>query len=104
MTVYRISGIWKNASNSITHYAFHVVKQESVSRATKIAKYDAIQLLEKANTMATTWVWNYVEARWNIGEEVSVVNGINGKFLRSNPDRTVTDNLAHLIDYDWIKA
>ena len=36
------------------------------------------------------------------GEKVEVVNGSNGKYLRTNPDNTKTDNLAHLIDFDWI--
>tara|TARA_Y100001968_G_C19450328_1_gene768108 strand:- start:6408 stop:6545 length:138 start_codon:yes stop_codon:yes gene_type:complete len=40
---------------------------------------------------------------WKIGEEVKVVNGDSGKYLRSNPDKTETNNLEHLIDYDWLR-
>ena len=46
--------------------------------------------------------WNYSIANWKIGEKVEVVNGSNGKYLRTNPDNKVTDNLQHLIDFDWI--
>lgn len=102
MALYRISGVWKNASNVITHYAFHEVGSSSVGRATKTSKVKAIQLLETNGNKATTWVWNYQTAGWNIGETVHVINGDNGKFLRSNADNKLTDNLGHLIDFDWI--
>lgn len=102
MAVYRISGVWKDSNNVITHYAFHEVGEESTSRAIKKAKHDAVKLLETRGNTATTWVWNYAKATWKIGEEVTVVNGSNGKYLRSNPDDKKTDNLGHLIDFDWI--
>ena len=38
----------------------------------------------------------------NVGETVEVMNGLNDKYLMSNPDKTKTDNLAHLINYKWI--
>jgi hypothetical protein len=102
MALYRISGVWKNTDDVITHYAFHEVNSDSVDRATKISKAKAIQLLETHGNKATTWVWNYQTAKWNIGEDVQVINGKNGKYLRSNPDNKLTDNLGHLIDFDWI--
>ncbi len=102
MVLYRISGGWKNSNNVITHYAFHNVEGKSATRAIKMAKDDAVKLLETRGNAATTWVWDYVQAIWEIGEEVTVVNGISGKYLRSNPDDKRTDNLEHLIDFDWI--
>ena len=102
MAKYRISGIWKNSENVITHYAFHTVQENSTSRASKTSKAEAIRLLEIVGNTAITWVWNYNTANWATGESVTVVNGANGKFLRSNPDNKLTDNLAHLIDFDWI--
>ncbi|WP_084523661.1 DUF3892 domain-containing protein [Adhaeribacter aquaticus] len=44
----------------------------------------------------------YYHSKWGIGENVEVVNGSNGKYLRSNPDNKITNNLANLIDFDWI--
>lgn len=102
MALYRISGVWKNANNIITDYAFHTVGKTSVGRAVKKTKAQAVALLEIPGNVAYTWIWNYNQAGWNIGEEVTVVNGQNGKYLRSNPDNKLRDNLAHLIDYDWI--
>ncbi|PBQ34579.1 hypothetical protein CNR22_23300 [Sphingobacteriaceae bacterium] len=102
MAEYRISGVWKDSNNVITHYAFHTVSENSISRASKKTRADAITLLETKGNSATTWLWNYTQAGWNIGETVEVVSGKNGKYLRSNPDKTLTDNLAHLIDFDWI--
>ncbi|HMJ48491.1 MAG TPA: DUF3892 domain-containing protein [Ferruginibacter sp.] len=102
MAVYRISGVWKNSENVITNYAFHTVRVDSLSRATNKTKQQAIALLETPGNTATTLLWNYNSASWNIGEIVQVVNGPNEKYLRSNPDNKLTDNLQHLIDFDWI--
>lgn len=102
MGKYRISGVWKDANNVITHYAFHEVGDNSTSRAMKKSKAHAIALVEAKGNDVVTWVWNYRQASWNVGENVSVVNGTNGKYLRSNPDDKLTDNLGHLIDFDWI--
>ena len=102
MAKYRISGVWKNANGVITHYAFHKVTEDGVTRASRITKSKAIELLEISNNTATTWLWDYRIADWKIGENVQVVNGFTGKYLRSNPDNTLTDNLGHLINFDWI--
>lgn len=102
MAKYRISGVWKNSSNVITDYAFHTVSEDSISRAYKKSKASAITLLENNENEAVTWIWNYLDANWKIGETVQVINGVNGKYLRSNPDNKLTDNLVHLIDFDWI--
>ena len=104
MAKYRISGVWKNADNVITHYAFHAVGENGTTRAVKRSKSEAIVLLEAPGNSAVTWMWNYKTCTWTVGETVEVVNGAYGKFLRSNPDDRTTDNLAHLIDYDWISG
>ncbi|WP_394329742.1 DUF3892 domain-containing protein [Zunongwangia profunda] len=87
----------------MTHYAFHEKSNDSVSFAKKVDKRYAIQLLENPNNSAFTWILNYNLCGWKIGEEVKVVNGDSGKYLRSNPDKTETNNLEHLIDYDWLR-
>lgn len=102
MAKYRISGVWKNANDVITHYAFHTVGENSTSRARKTSKSEAISLLETRGNYATTWIWDYNHSKWKVGEDVEVVNGSNGKYLRSDPNNTQTDNLQHLIDFDWI--
>jgi len=101
MSKYKISGVWKNSKDVITHYAVHLVHADGIERAKKTSKAKAIQLLE-SNNSAVTWVWSYKYPEFRNGEIVTVVNGSSGKYLRSNPDSTTTDNLAHLIDYDWI--
>lgn len=102
MAEYRISGVWKASNDVITHYAFHQINKDSTSRAKKTTKSEAIRILEVSGNNATTWVWNYSTSGWRIGEKVEVVNGKDGKYLRSNPDDEKTNNLAHLIDFDWI--
>src|SRR5680860_126024 len=101
MAKYRISGVWKDDKNVITHYAFHEVKDKGTSRAIKKSKDQAIAILNSSANSTFTWMWNYKKPGWNIGEEVTVVNGAEGRYLRSNPDDELTDNLAHLIDFDW---
>jgi hypothetical protein len=102
MAKYRISGVWKDARSVITHYAFHTVTDEGTTSATKKTKTEVIALLEVNGNSAVTWLWNYSSSAWKIGETVQVINGSTGKYLRSNPDSKLTDNLAHLIDFDWI--
>jgi len=102
MPTFRISGVWKNSSNVITNYAVHSVHADGITRAAKTTKYQAIALVEGDGNVVTTWIWNYSTMGWTIGEKVNVVNGQNGKYLRSNPDNQKTDNLGHLIDFDWI--
>jgi hypothetical protein len=102
MAVYLISGVWENLNNIIIAYSFHKVNDTYVDRAIKRTKAEAIAFLELQDNSATTWVWNYDLAKWAVGESVQVVNGPNGKYLRSNPDKQTTDNLTHLIDFDWI--
>jgi Protein of unknown function (DUF3892) len=103
MALFRISGVWKDSNNVITHYAFHTVTAEtSATRASKKSKAEAIALLEIKGNSATTWIWNYDRAAWLIGEPVQIINGSYGKYLRSNPDNKLSDNLGHLINFDWI--
>lgn len=102
MATYRISGIWKNNQNVITHYAMHTVTATGTTRSRKVPKAEAVALVEHRDNSATTWMWNYTQSSWVVGENVEVVTGVNGKFLRSNPDNRVSDNLQHLINYEWI--
>jgi|WetSurMetagenome_2_1015567.scaffolds.fasta_scaffold975524_1 hypothetical protein len=104
MTEFRISGVWKNSDDVITHYAFHTVYKDGVGKAKKLAKAQAISILEIRGNTATTWMWNYKSSFWTIGENVTVVGSGNDKYLRSNPDDKTANNLEHLIDYDWISA
>jgi len=95
MAKYEISGVWKDSSGVITHYAIH--EEKTGWKGVKTSKSDAVK---SVGNMATTILWNYKTATWVMGEPVHVVDG---KFLRSNHDGKVSDNLAHLIDYDSLK-
>jgi len=104
MALYRISGVWQDANKVITHYAFHIQGENSISRAIRTSQAQAVELLETAGNSATTLIWNYSQAKWNIGEPVRVVSGSEGKFLRSNTDNKLGDHLHHLINFDWISS
>jgi hypothetical protein len=104
MATYRISGVWKT-DGVITHYAFHTLTdatKNTVTQVQKISKADAILLLEAPGNSATTLVWNYTHAGWYVEETVQVVGSGANKYLRSNPDKQVSDNLGHLPNYSLI--
>ncbi|KMQ64066.1 hypothetical protein ACM40_04720 [Chryseobacterium sp. BLS98] len=100
MAKFKISGVWKDSKNIITHYAFHEVKETTTSRAEKVEKSEAVRRLKLAGNSAITWIWDYQNSFWKNGEEVEVVEG---KFLRTKHNNKTIDNLSHLIDYDWLK-
>lgn len=100
MAKFKISGIWKGSDGVISHYAIHeVLSEKSISRSRKTAKADAVKLLSNTANEAVTWLWNYKTSFWTDGTKVEVVAG---QFLRTVHDNKVVDNLAHLINYDWI--
>ena len=107
MAEYRISGIWKNAENVITHYAVHLRtkntdgKSYTINKPVKMTKAAAVELLQKGNNTAKTYLWNYATSAWFAGGDVHVVNG-SPSFLRTNHDGTVGDNLLHLINYGYV--
>lgn len=102
MAKYKISGVWKDNDGVITHYAVHTVTDTGHTRGQKMLKKDAILLLDKPENSAVTWMWNYSKSFWQDGATIEIVNGITGKYLRTIHDSTMRDNLAHLINYNWI--
>ena len=106
MAIYRISGIWTDNKGVITHYAVHEMKKNdngwTITKAIKTSKADAIVLVENNNNSVKSYIWKYSSAGWLTGEDINVVNRGGSKFLRSNHDNTVQDNLLHLIDYSYI--
>lgn len=102
MAIYRISSICKDDNDVITHYGFHTkLAGGGYTLVKKVTKAKAIEMLEAAGSSAMTWVWNYSTSRWVDGENVEVVGSGSNKYLRTNPDRRLTDNLAHLINLNW---
>jgi hypothetical protein len=104
MANYRISGVWKQ-SGVITHYAFHNVtntEARHIGLAQKIAKAEAIKIVENSANVVTTIVWDYNDPGWRANERVHIVGTGANKYLRSNPDKQVTDNLGHLPNYGLI--
>ena len=104
MAEYMISGVWKNNNDEVTHYAFHQVLSRTIYRAEKKSREEAIALLETKGNSAVTWMWDYNKSTWIAGEEVEVAGGLfKSKYLRSNRDNKLTDNLGHLINFNWIQ-
>ncbi|AWH84107.1 hypothetical protein HYN59_02825 [Flavobacterium album] len=100
MAEYRISGVWK-PGNEITHYAVHEGTLNTLKRSTRMSKADTIQLVRNSGNSVKTILWDYTNAKWKLGQKVHATTGING-YLHTDPNSTVTDNLQHLIDYDWL--
>lgn len=96
MAKYKISGVWKDEKGTLAYYAFHKVTPNGVNRGVKYSKAQAVELLEDEANEAVTWIWDYRNSCWKDGQKVEA---IAGGYLRSDPDKTVLDNLAHLINY-----
>lgn len=101
MGIYRISGVWKDAQDRITHCAVHTKTQEGYTPAEKLTRTAVVSLIEKTINTATTWLWNYKQSDWVNGQTVHVVHGQTGKYLRTSPDKSERDNLDHLINMVW---
>lgn len=99
MAYYKISGIWTDAKNNITHYALHQVTFGIVLKASKTSKADAIRIVGSIANQVITWIWDYKNYEWKDGAKVEV---LNGSYLRSNHDGSVSDNLRHLINYNQV--
>jgi len=101
MAEYRISGVWKDTKGVITHYAIQEATAFESLKMQKISKADAIKLLETNGNIVTTKIWRYTEnPGWLRGENVHVVTVGSEKYLRSNKDNKLTDNLDHLINFN----
>ncbi|OCB75543.1 hypothetical protein B0A79_23815 [Flavobacterium piscis] len=101
MANYAISGVWKNDKNVITHYAIHQFsyKDNTIGLAAKTTKSNAVSLLDNSQNSAITILWNYNTEGWKRGATITVVGSNPNKYLRSNQDGTVVDNLSNLINY-----
>lgn len=104
MADYRISGVWKNESGVITHYAVHAPSDNNTFyRAQKMTKDQVLALFDTNNT-AKTWIWNYTSGSWNIGQTIHVVGTRPNRYLRTDSDNTQRDNLDNLINAAWFMA
>lgn len=102
MAEYSISGVWKDVTGTITHYAIHASNSTTVFKGTKYSKAEAVALLSKPENTAETIIWNYENANWKVGAMIEVEGlGVN-RYLRTRRDKTVRDNLDNLINYGWI--
>lgn len=90
-----ISGVWKDANESITYLHIHKVNDNnSFQQGIKQSKSDVIGLINKGYGIMTI-VWGYPS--WNLGAKVEIVKSPFGDYLRTNRDKTAKDNLDNLI-------
>ena len=73
MAKFKISGVWKDASGVITHYAVHEVLANSTYRAEKTDKYIALKLLSNPLNEAVTSIWDYKTCFWRDREQVKPI-------------------------------
>lgn len=102
MKEYRISGFWRNEGGEITHYALHTVFNKAASLPMKKSKAEIIALIQAKVNVVKTRIWDYKKANWMVGQEVQIVDGAEGIYLRSNPDYALSNNLKHLINYSGL--
>ncbi|RZJ36566.1 MAG: DUF3892 domain-containing protein [Flavobacterium sp.] len=104
MANYMISGVWKDGTGRITHYAFHDLANQNrtMGLASKITKARAIEIVSNSQNSVVTGIWNYTSEGWQIGTDVHVVGTVPNRYLRTTHDNTVRDNLSHLINYGFV--
>ncbi|CAA0146923.1 DUF3892 domain-containing protein [Tenacibaculum maritimum] len=99
MATYGISGVWKDATGAITHYALHLIINKQTGKALKATKANVIRLLNNPKNTVSTLIWDYSSCNWKYGKTVHVATRNNDTYLRSDPNNQQTDNLKHLIHY-----
>jgi hypothetical protein len=68
MADYRISGVWKDSDNVITHYAVRSRTKNAngidytIGNAVKMTTADVVRLLQNSSNSAKTYLWNYTTA------------------------------------------
>lgn len=102
MAYYAISGVWKDENDVITDYAIHTWVGYHIGLGKKYSKAQAIALLSNTQNSATTIVWNYNTALWSAGASVHVDGFGANRYLRTQADSIVGNNLDNLINYGWI--
>lgn len=90
MAQFRISGVWRNPDNIITHYALHEAGENYIAEMKKISRADLIKLLSVPSNEAKTWLWNYTTWFWMDGAKVVV----SGQDIRTVHDNEIVDELA----------
>lgn len=96
MATYYISGVWFTENNTITHVNLHPSSNNNLGKGTKTVESTVISLIENKHVVRTV-TWNYTTAKWREGADVKVVELNGKKYLRSQKDSTVRDNLDNLI-------
>ncbi|MGK4567358.1 hypothetical protein [Flavobacterium sp. 3HN19-14] len=106
MNYFFISGFWTDTHGVVTDYAVHEARLNngggySFWEAKKTSKANTFSLVSNELNNVKTLVWNYSGTGWIPGSEIHVVND-TPKYLRTNHDGSVRDNLLHLINYNGI--
>lgn len=99
MANYYISGIWKDGGH-ITHVMLHAQTANGIGKGAKQTEAHAIALLRADHTIITI-EWDYAKANWKKGADVGHETVGGRTYLRSHQNRTVNDNLEHLIRMEY---
>lgn len=101
MATYYATAVWFEDVNqeNISHVFLHIMMNNTVYLGTKFSKNDVIKLLSQ-NEIYTA-EWDYKTSSWHQGSKISIVHGTSKSFLRSDADKTVKDNLGHLL-HGWV--
>lgn len=94
MADFNISGIWITKTDD-SEYISHVMLHEEYKTGKKTSKEVVLKHLKDKKTIETI-VWNYKTIKWDKGAEVTEEH-LNKTYLRTTPDKTITNNLHHLI-------
>jgi hypothetical protein len=91
---YLISHVGRDSSGNVLKVLLHTDNGENVSTGIVRTKEEVIALLKKGYSIKTM-IWIY--PNWKQGAEVQCIKGTYGEFLRTDSNKTDSDNLDNLI-------
>jgi hypothetical protein len=100
---YFITGIWKNADQTISDVFLHrnvhdvVNNKNSFQPGIKTSEAQVIRLI-KSNNGIWTLRWNYSNKSWIAGAKVEAITIGSREFLRTHKDAQIVDNLENMIN------
>jgi Protein of unknown function (DUF3892) len=90
-----ISGVRYNAEEThIDQVQSHIDEGDSVGPTTRMPRTRVVELLEEKKTFST--ITKGTDGKWNRGALVQIVRVNGTKFIRTDADRTASDNLGSL--------
>lgn len=102
MSTYYVPAIWRGGDDRISHVVAKALdeKTDTLARGVKLTVSQVIQMIGAGHEFYTA-KYSYSKA-WSRRAKIHVVKEGNIQYIRSNHDKTETDNLENMIPMYWL--